>query len=122
MLSRSEELLPFFSDQRLSVSETQVAATLRLPNADALRRQLVARRLPPFGALRDWYYLVRMVERAERGEHIAQWAMHRGEYATVYYRFVSRLTGKGWRTIVERGSGWAKARALAVWAPHLGDD
>ncbi|MEQ1692429.1 MAG: hypothetical protein ABMA00_14145 [Gemmatimonas sp.] len=101
------------------MSEAHIAVALGLSSPVALRHMLVARGLPPFYLFRDWYYLVRMLERAESGEPIAQWAMYRGDYATVYYRFAARLTGKPWRTIVARGSGWAKTCAMAVWAPHL---
>ena len=113
------DLLPYLAELRLSVSATQVATAMRLPNADALRRLLLKRRLPPFRVLRDWYYLVRMLERAERGEALGAWSMQRGDYADVYYRFVARLTGQRWGKLVQRGSAWAKAGAVAAWAPYV---
>ena len=121
-VARFVDLLPFFADVRLSMSETQAAYGLGLANADALRRWLLKRHLPPYRVLRDWYYVVVMVERADARNALGRWTMERGDFANVYYRFVEKITGQPWRMIRKHGLCWVKARALAVWAPHLGDD
>lgn len=118
-LLRFADLLPFFASLRLKVSETQVARAMGLPNADTLRRLLRKRGLPPFRLLRDWYYVVVMVERAESGNAVAKWSMHDGSYPDVYYRFAQHLTGMLWSMTVKHGSQGAKERALAAWAPHM---
>ena len=118
-LARFAELLPFFASLRLKVSETQVALAMGLPNADALRRLLIKRGLPPFRLLRDWYYVVVMTERAEARSAVAKWSMRDGSYPDAYYRLAQRLTGVRWGVTVKRGSRWAKERALAAWASHM---
>ena len=106
------DLAALFADIRLSLSQTQAAAALGLPNADALRRLLLKRRLPPYRLLRDWYYVSLMVERAMANDRPGHWAMHRGDFANVYYRFVEKLTGLRWKVVLRYGLRWVQARAL----------
>jgi len=119
VLERIGDLRPLFDEVRLSLRQTQVAHLLALPNIDALRRVLRARRLPDFRLLRDWYYVVRMVERSYEDDALGHWAMYRGDCANVYYRFVERVTGLKWRVVRDHGVQWVRARALVIWAPFL---
>jgi len=119
---RIGDLCPLFDEIRLSLSQTQVARALALPNVGALRRLLRTRDLPDVRVLRDWYYVVRMVERAHQGDALGHWTMHRGDCADVYYRFVETVTGLPWRVVRDHGVHWVRARALEVWAPYLGED
>ncbi len=121
-VARFADLLVFFATLKLSVSETQVALAMGLPNADALRRLLMKRELPPFSLLRDWYYVVIMLERDEAGNAVANWSLEQGSYPDVYYGFAQRVTGLRWGLIKRRGSLWAKRRAVNAWGPHMGFD
>ena len=119
VMTRCGALLPPFAEVRLNVNAKGVADALGLRNADALRKLLVARRLPPFRMLRDWCYVVQLADRFADKRSIASWAMRRGEYPTVYYRFVRAVTGQPWRVVLARGPAWAKGSALHVWSPYL---
>ena len=95
-LAQFADLLVFFATLKLAVSETQVALAMGLSNPDALRRLLMKHKLPPFSLLRDWYYVVIMLERAEAGHAVAKWSMNEGSYPDVYYSFARRVSGLPW--------------------------
>lgn len=119
VMARCHDLLPYFAELQLNVTATRVACSLGIARADALRALLIGRRLPPFRVMRDWYYIVRLVERFGGGQSIADWALRRGDSPSVYYRLVRQVTGQPWRVVAARGPGDAKVHALRFWGPHL---
>jgi hypothetical protein len=120
ILAIAHDILPFLSDIRLSVTATQVASGLGLSSTEALGRLLHKRQLPRFTLLRDWFYVVTLVQQAEGGDSLAAWAMRREEYPDVYYRFIRRVTGFSWTIVQDRGCQWAKEQAIAELLPNRG--
>lgn len=122
VMQRCVELAPMLASLRLKNTASKAAAVMGLDGPMALNRELQRRRLPPFGLMRDWCYVVKLVDRFGVDRSLANWALHRGEYPAVYYQFVRRVTGLTWRELLNRGTEWAQHRALAVWAPYLAKD
>jgi hypothetical protein len=100
----------------LTLSSRRAAAALGVRNSDALRDWLRERRLPPYRTLRDWFYVVRLVELAEYGS-LAQWALRDARDPATYYHFVERVTGMTWGTVRRGGVRSIRGRALDVWRP-----
>jgi len=100
----------------LTLSCRRAADALGVRNSDALRDWMRVRRLPPYRTLRDWYFVVRLVELAEGGS-LARWALMDARDPATYYRFVERVTGMTWGTIRRTGVGSVRVRALDVWRP-----
>ena len=122
LMERCSDLLPLFADIRLKVREASAVDALRLASRKVLRQLLRSRKLPPFLVLRDWCYVVQLVDRFGLYEDsIGQWAMQRGEYASVYYTFVERVTDLRWTDLRRHGPLWARARALHMWHPYMVD-
>ncbi len=119
VMQRCADLLPFFVETRLDLSATRVAIQMGVRRAQGLERMLRTRRLPPFRSLRNWIYIVQLVQRHESGESVAHWAMQQGEYPTPYYRMVTKESGLLWSDVVGRGSAWCKAEGLRRWRPYL---
>lgn len=123
VMQRCPDLLPLFADVRLRVHDASAARILGLTKSNELRRQLLARRLPPFLVLRDWCLVVQLADRFGVDEgSLGHWAMRRGEYASVYYSFIKRVTGMLWSELRKRGPVWARRRALQMWRPHMEKD
>jgi hypothetical protein len=100
----------------LTLSSRRAAHALGVRDSDALREWLRERRLPPYLVLRNWYYVVRLVELAELGS-LAQWALNDARDPATFYHYVERTTGLSWRTIRDAGVRPIRARALHVWRP-----
>lgn len=116
-------LLPLWASVDLTLSSRRAAHALGLGDSDALRDWLRQRRLPPYQSLRNWYYMVRLVELAEQGS-LARWALSDERDPATYYRFVEREAGMSWSSVRRRGVRFVRARALAVWSPwrEIGDN
>lgn len=120
VMGRCADLLPLFADMHLKVQEPRAAKQLGLANTHALRLWLLNRHLPRFVLLRDWYYVVHFVDRFAAGEDsISHWAMLRGDYPSVYYTFILRVTDLRWSDLRSRGPTWVRRRALQVWHSHI---
>jgi len=115
---RFGELHQLFENTQLGITAEHAMAHLRLADSLAIKKWLEARRLPPFKLLRNWYYLVAMLERAEAGDAIAAWALRQGKNPSVYYRFVLSLGGGTWEQWLARGSPDAKRRVLLLWSAY----
>ncbi|MBL0169221.1 MAG: hypothetical protein IPP90_00645 [Gemmatimonadaceae bacterium] len=118
-LSKCPEVTSLFEECHLSLRVSQAAALLGLPNKTALRRLLVAHRLPPFQSLRNWCYVVHLTERFENEGALSAWALRRGGDPASYYKLVRETTGHSWSEVKESGPEWVRRMALQVWAPHL---
>ncbi len=117
-IQRFAELRPLLDETRLGVTAKDAAEYLGLETEGALREWLKKRWLPPFKYLRQWYYVVQIVERWERGEAIAGWALARGDNPSVYYKFVESVGRVKWTQLRARGSVDAKQRALSQWTVY----
>ena len=111
------ELRELFASVALSICASDAAARVGLRDAAALGAWLVARRMPPFRVLRDWYYVVRLVELSHT-DSLCRWALSGGNAPEVSCRFVERVTGESWSTVRARGVAFARQRALDVWRPY----
>lgn len=120
--SRWPELFDHFRECDLGLRAALLAPILGLESPHALETELRMRRLPPFRLLRNWCYLVRLLEENEHGETISALALTRGRDPAMYYRFVRRTSGLLWTESQDRGSDWARATALKVWSPFIGTD
>ncbi len=123
VMCRCGEVLPLFQECRLSLRSPQAATKLGLTGREQLQKLLVNRRLPPFQLLRNWVYVVVLLDRfTEREKEVlSSWALRRGEDPRIYYRLVQQTAGHRWSQTRCLGSEWARATALTVWAPHLRD-
>jgi len=117
----AEQMLPLFREIDLKLSATGASKALGLEGPTALRRVCEDRGLPPFRSLRDWVYVSLLVVRCSGENSIAHWALARGEYPTVYYRFVRAVTAQPWREVESRGAVWVRSCAVRVWSPFLRD-
>ena len=118
-------LQPILELLNLRLTATGAARSIGLQSPSELRRWLTERRLPPFRLLRDWYYLVRMVERfAPPGDgppvdvSLSSWALREGKSPSVYYMFVLRVAERPWSILRGSGSRAVKERALRMWDPY----
>ena len=112
-------LLPAFANLRLSLRATEAARAMDLPNVTVLQRWLMMHHLPRFKELRDWYFVVAMVERFDDEATLGKWAMRQGISPSSYYRHVFRVTGHSWSEVKALGVGWARVQALNAWSLHL---
>jgi len=117
-LSRFTELHPLFAELRLDVTAKRAASHLGLADSRALSAWLRGRHLPPFKILRDWYFVVLMVERDADGDAIARWTLHTGMNPSVYYNFVRACTQSTWTAVKVAGVLSAKQKALQIWSAH----
>lgn len=113
-LCRWPQLFALLDSLDLRLSPRRCATLLGLKSKAELERELRIRRLPRFRLLRDWWYLLRIHERAQRSS-LARLAASRGDYPFVLYRFVERTAGKGWRevSLLERDA--LREAALRAW-------
>lgn len=119
VMRRCEPILPSLTDLRLRLSAAEVARGRGLPNATALERWLVLRRLPPFRRLRPWICMDEMVSRFDDDQTLSHWADEHGYRASVYYRFVARETGHQWNDVKRLGRSWVRRHALNAWSAYL---
>jgi hypothetical protein len=109
-------LVTLWASVDLTLSARRAAVSLGLRDSNALREWLRERRLPPYLTLRNWYYVVRLLEVSERGS-LARWALDGVRDPATYYRFAKRTTGMTWTAIWDEGPLSIRTRALAVWQP-----
>lgn len=115
--TRCADILPYFAELRLNMSATRVAMGLGRGRADVLGRILTARGLPPYRVLRDWVYVVQLVERFPKGESLAKEMARRGDDPSSYYHLVRRVSRQSWLRAQAEGSRRMKVRALeCFWA------
>ena len=119
IVARCTEVTHLFEGCHLSLRVSHAANMLGLPNKQALQQMLLARRLPPFQRLRNWYYVVHLTERFAKEGALSTWALRRGDDPSGYYKLVRVTTGHTWNQVRARGPEWARTMALHVWAPHL---
>ena len=119
IVARCTEVTHLFEGCHLSLRVSHAANMLGLPNKQALQQMLLARRLPPFQRLRNWYYVVHLTERFAKEGALSRWALRRGDDPSGYYKLVRVTTGHTWNQVRARGPEWARTMALHVWAPHL---
>lgn len=117
-VARFSELHSLFADLRLNVTAKRAAAFLGLADSRALEHWLRKRRLPPFRILRDWYYLVLMLERDGGGDAIAHWTLHDGTNPSVYYNFARKVSQSTWTSVKSAGILSAKEKAMQIWTAH----
>ena len=116
--ARMGVLAELFAELRLAVTVADACAALDVTGRGELSRELVRRRLPPFRLLKNWFQVVEMARRAERGSSLCSLALSRGEYPAAYYRLVSSTTGHSWTEVQSRGLAWVERLALQAWAPY----
>jgi hypothetical protein len=119
LATRCGPLWRLLHDCRLGLTAGQAAITLGLKDPAELRKWLQSGRLPPFAYLRNWGYVVFLLERPQGSASLAGMVLDRGEDPSMYYRFVKRVTGMPWRNVKAHGRLWAIATALQVWGPHV---
>ncbi|WP_396215652.1 hypothetical protein [Gemmatimonas sp.] len=124
-LQRLGPLQPILEQLSLRLTATGAARSIGLRSPSELRRWLTDRRLPPFQLLRDWYYVVRLIERFTPSENgspfdvsLANWALREGKAPSVYYMFVLRVAERPWSVLRSSGPRIAKERALRMWDPY----
>lgn len=121
-MRNAHDVVPLFQDIQLSLTATSAAKSLGLKSAERLERMLADRRIRPFYSLRDWHYVVEIVDRFSMSDtSIAHWALARGEYPSVYYRFVRRVTRLSWTDIRSREPTWTRENALRDWRRFILD-
>ena len=111
-------LRPLLDTMTLGISARRAAQFLSLRNSADLRRWLIARRLPPWAILRDWYIVVRLLAHNDEVGTLSKLATTRIASSSVYYTFVKRVTGAGWTEMKQRGLRDAKRRALSIYSAH----
>jgi hypothetical protein len=112
---RIAPLRPLLDAMTLGISARRAAEFLSLRDSADLRRWLISRRLPQWVILRDWYIVVRLLAHCANTETLSRMATNRIESSSVYYTFVQRVTGAGWKELLKRGLPAAKRRALAIF-------
>jgi hypothetical protein len=109
-------LRPLLDTMTLGISARHAAQYLSLRDSADLRRWLIARRLPPWVILRDWYIVVRLLAHNADVETLSKMATTRIASSSVHYTFVKRVTGAGWTEMKQRGLRDAKRRAVVIFA------
>lgn len=99
----------------LRLSPLDCAKRLGLHSGSEIERELRSRGLPRFRLLRDWFYVVRLHERAAAAGSLSAVAAQRGDYPSVHYRFVQRVTGRDWRELSQLDSHAVWDLAITVW-------
>lgn len=117
---RRDNVLASLLDQcDLALTSRHAAAKSGFASASELERFLRHSGLPPYRLLRDWWYLVALLRRAENGESIVSFALGNRKDPAPYYRFAVRVSGQKWVELKRRGTDWATTMALNAWAPFL---
>lgn len=114
-----QNLWPMFAECRLGFSRAAAARILGFSSGQALDHDLRERPLPPFRVLRDWIYLVLLLEQDARGISLSGWVTEQNGNPSTYYRFVHNLTGRTWGEVKKLGVAWARAEACRHWGPYL---
>jgi len=109
-------LLPLWASVDLTLSARRAAHAMGLHDSDELRDWLRERGLPPYLLLRNWYYVVQLLELAERGS-LARWALEGARDPATYYRFSERTTGMTWKALRDAHRPSIRAHALDMWQP-----
>lgn len=117
--TRFDDIVPLLRCLKLRTSAKDVAKHLNLLRHGDLKQHMRERNLPPFRILRDWFYLVELVQISHGDQSLCGWALKRGEQPAVYYRFVRGLAGLKWGDVQTKGPDWAKRQALKIWWPYL---
>lgn len=99
MVSKYERLFTVLDEVDLRLSPRRCAERLGLSSAAQLARELRTRGLPRFRLLRDWYYVVRLHQQALADGALSIVAAKRGDYPSVLYRFMHRVTGRDWQSL-----------------------
>lgn len=118
MRERWEELFSLLDTVNLRLSARSCAKQLGLRSDDALERELRHRGLPRYRDLRDWFYVVKLSESCGENHPLATFAFNRGDYPSVLYRFVFRVTGETWRRLSMSGAQALRQRAMIHWKSH----
>lgn len=113
---RWAELFDVLDVGDLRLSPLDCARRLGLHSGSEVERELRGRGLPRFRLLRDWFYVVRLHERAIAAGSLSAVAALRGDYPSVLYRFVQRVTGRDWRELSQLDSHAVWDLAVTVWS------
>jgi hypothetical protein len=100
-------------DLRLSAHRS--ALMLGLRSGDDLERRLKKKTLPRFRPLRDWWYVDLIASQARLEGSLASLASRHGKNASVYFRFLQRVTGDRWSTVRSMDQLEIRRRAIRVW-------
>jgi hypothetical protein len=109
------ELAALWQDVDLALGPTRAAQSLGLKNAATLHARLRSMGLPTYGLLRDWYYLICLLERDANRRTVSAELLSRGRDPASVYRFVLRFSGLRWSEWKELGVERTRQRALAIW-------
>lgn len=119
IIERCGPLWPLLIECDLALSRAGAARALGFANGAAFDRWLRAQALPPFRLLREWTYVVAVMDGARQEGSLARWSLQRGTYPEIFYRFVARVTGRSWRHARSQDVTWAVASAIQAWRPFL---
>lgn len=110
LLEKLHPLSALWYDLDLAVSARKAALELGLQRSAVLDEWLRTRGLPQYQLVRDWYYVVRLLELSEEVA-LSRWSLMRGRDPAMYYRLVTRVTRLSWTEVRDRGLPWARWRA-----------
>lgn len=116
--ARWPELFVLLDAVDLRLSPRRCAERLGFSTRDLFERQVRRRGLPRYRALRDWWYVAALHERA-RQSSLAALASARGDYPSVLYRFVAATTGMRWQDLAVLDCARVRETALRAWAGPL---
>jgi hypothetical protein len=113
-------LADILKDVPLRMTETQVAQAMRFGELRRFRKYLAKQGLPPFRDFRRWYLSFVIMSEAKKSS-LAHFALSKGQYPAVYYRFLQSATGKSWSELSALGVDWLIGQAVRHWKPYLPD-
>lgn len=119
VVQTAENLWPMVRECRLGFSRAAAARIRGFSSGQALDLDLRDRGLPPFRVLRDWIYLVLLLEQDARGTPLGRWVADQNGNPATYYRFVRELTGLTWGQVKTLGVAWARAEGCRHWGPYI---
>ncbi len=104
---------------QLGKTADDIARSVGLSDARALRDDLVRKKLPPYRLLRNWYTVVVFVERALGARSLCSVALSLTDDPSKYYRLARVVTGRPWTDVIQRGLAACQTDALDAWRPYL---
>lgn len=99
----------------LRLTSARCAARVGLPNSAELERELRRLGLPRFALIRDWYFVYVAHAGATSAGSMSRYASGRGVSASVFSRFVDRVTRTKWRDVQRSGEQSLRRRCALAW-------